>query len=184
MDRRKRKTRNAIFSAFSELLSKKSFGEISVQEIIDRADVGRTTFYSHFETKEYLLKALCEELVEHLTDTALGLPHKHCSFCCGEGSIFLHLLRHLKENDYNVLGLLSSDNNGIFLRYFKNSLKELVLARYEISCGGLPEDFVLNHIASSFIETVYWWRSRGCVESPEQLEGYFLASAAPFLKEG
>ena len=56
MDRRQRKTREAIFTAFIELLSKKDFAQITVGEIINQADIGRATFYSHFETKDFLLK--------------------------------------------------------------------------------------------------------------------------------
>ena len=62
MDRRQRKTRESIFRAFSELLSEKEFNKITVGEIIERADVGRATFYAHFETKDFLIKELCEEL--------------------------------------------------------------------------------------------------------------------------
>ena len=68
MDRRQRRTREAIFNAFTQLLSHKDFSQITVGEIIDLADIGRATFYSHFETKDYLLKELCQELFCHVFD--------------------------------------------------------------------------------------------------------------------
>lgn len=116
MDRRQRKTREAIFHAFTTLLSEKNYSQISVQEIIDAADIGRTTFYAHFETKDFLLKELCEELFNHIIDTSMGLPHGHYHYSCGSAadSVFLHLLRHLQENDHNILGLLSSEKMKFF----------------------------------------------------------------------
>ena len=76
MDRRQRKTREAIFSAFTELLSKKDFNQITVGEIIERADIGRATFYSHFETKDFLLKEFCEELFCHIFDAENDEGHE------------------------------------------------------------------------------------------------------------
>ena len=89
MDRRQRKTREAIFNAFTELLSKKDFNQITVGEIIDRADIGRATFYSHFETKDFLLKEFCEELFCHIFDAEndAGHDHHHIFNCDGSDSI-------------------------------------------------------------------------------------------------
>ena len=124
MDRRQRKTRQAIFDALITLLSKKDFDHITVGEIIDCADVGRATFYAHFETKDFLLKELCEELFCHIFDIENGESHshKHIFECDGSDSVFLHLFEHLKKNDNNILALLSSQNNELFLKYFKNNL--------------------------------------------------------------
>ena len=187
MDRRQKKTRDAIFSAFSSLLSEKNYNQISVQEIIDVADIGRTTFYAHFETKDFLLKELCEELFNHIIDSAMGLPqgHYHYACNCDTDSVFLHLLRHLQENDYNILELLSSENNEIFLRYFKSNLKKLIVTQYaekgNLKNSELPEDYIVNHISSSFVETVSWWLSRKMKDTPETITEYFLATIEPLL---
>ena len=123
MDRRQRKTREAIFRAFIKLLSEKDFERITVAEIIDSANVGRATFYSHFETKDFLLKELCEELFCHVLDAVSEKnDHKHIFECDAHDSVFLHLFRHLQNNDNNILALLSCKNNELFLRYFKNNL--------------------------------------------------------------
>ena len=187
MDRRQKKSREAIFNAFTSLLSEKNYNQISVQEIIDAADVGRTTFYTHFETKDYLLKDLCEELFGHIIDTAMGLPHGHYHYSCGNttDSVFLHLLRHLQENDRHILELLSSQNNDLFLRYFKSNLKKLIVSQYaekgQFQNSKLPEDYLVNHITSSFVETISWWLSHNMEESPEQITEYFLATIEPIL---
>ena len=186
MDRRQKKTREAIFQAFTRLLSEKDYNAISVQDIIDEADVGRTTFYTHFETKDYLLKDMCEELFGHIVDTAMGHEgHYHCTFANPEDSVFLHLLRHLQENDRNILELLSSCNNGIFLKYFKQNLKKLITTLYSekglLNTSVLPEDYVINHITSSFVETVDWWLAGSMKEGPEKITEYFAKAVETCL---
>jgi AcrR family transcriptional regulator len=180
MDRRQRKTRESIFAAFAELLSEKEFGKITVGEIIDRANVGRATFYAHFETKDFLLKELCEELFAHIFESSTGDAdaHSHIFDCDAPDSVFLHLLQHLQKNDNNILELLSCPNNELFLRYFKVELIKLVKSQLETfeqgKAGELPEDFWLNHIAATFVETVRWWIDNGIIETEETITKYFF----------
>lgn len=74
---------------------------------------------------------------------------------------FCHLLQHLQENDNNILGLLSCESSEIFLRYFKDSLNELVQTQFinhnRKRNQDLPQEFLVNHISGSFVEMVLWW---------------------------
>ena len=180
MDRRQRKTREAIFTAFTRLLSKKEFGKITVGEIIEQADVGRATFYAHFETKEDLLKELCRELFCHLFD-AMGsgsLEHRHIFDCNAPDSVFLHLFEHFQRNDHNLLRLMVQQNNQMFLQYFKKELNRLAENQLPLfaqrKSEKLPENFWVDHISSTFVETLRWWIENGMAQSPETITEYFM----------
>ncbi len=187
MDRRQQKTRAAVFAAFSTLLERKSYSKITVQEIIDTANIGRSTFYAHFETKDDLLKALCEELFGHIINSAMDGTHTHGLYSDGNApqSIFCHLLLHLQENDHNILGLLSGESSEIFLRYFNDSLKKLVQMQFvnqnRKNNTDIPQDFLVNHISGSFVEMVFWWLKDGKKYKPEELDCYFRAVIEPVL---
>ena len=175
MDRRQRKTRQAVFTAFIELLSHKKINQITVADIIEKADIGRATFYAHFETKDYLLKELCEELFCHIFDslTHKNHAHHHIFECDAPSSVFLHLFQHLQNNDNQILQLLSCQNNGVFLDYFKTELHQLVKQQNEIQPKKeLPLDYWQNHITTTCLETIRWWIENGLQQSPETLVSY------------
>ena len=182
MDRRQRKTREAIFKAFEKLLSEKNINKITVNDIIAEADVGRTTFYDHFETKDALLKDLNDELFCHVFDCMnnSGNDHKHIFFCNAPDSVFLHLFQHIYKNDNHILELLSCQNNDIFLMHFKNRLKDLIESKFEMLANhvadDLPKDFWINHIANTFVETVRWWLYNKRLQSPDTIYKYFLTA--------
>ena len=178
MDRRQQKTKAAIYAAFSQLLSKESYHKITVQDIIDTANIGRTTFYAHFETKDDLLKSLCVDLFDHIISSAQVEQHK-----LTPNSVFCHLLKHL-EADPNLLTLLSSENNEIFLSYFKASLSELIRQQFhfeEREDLKLPVDFLYHHISSSFVEMIRWWLKDNLETSPEELDHYFRIIIEPII---
>ena len=179
MDRRQRKSREAIFNAFIWLLSKKNYNNITVGEIIEKADVGRATFYSHFETKDFLLKDLCQELFEHIFNHGEE-NDKHNIFSCDNDDLsFLHLFKHIKKNDNNICKLLSCKNNELFLEYFKSEVRLLIqkhIADFaDKKPDNIPQDFWISHITSTFIETIKWWIEHNLKESGEVITQYFMA---------
>ena len=179
MDRRQKKTREAIFKAFTELLSKKHYNSITVGEIIERANVGRATFYAHFETKDFLLKALCEELFCHIFDSEdeSREKYRHIFECDAPPSVMLHLFFHLQKNDNNILDLLACENNELFLRYFKENLNKMIKDEPRISefknGRNIPDGYWVDYVSATFVETIRWWIANGMKESPETLYSYF-----------
>lgn len=161
--------------------------KITVQEIIDAANIGRTSFYAHFETKDDLLKALCEELFVHIISSAMDCTHTHGLYSNNNvpESVFCHLLQHLQENENNILELLSCENSDLFLRYFKDNLKELLQNQFvnqnRRNNKDIPQDFLVNHITGSFVEMVLWWIKNQMKEPPEKLDKYFRAVIEPIL---
>ena len=180
MDRRQRKTRQAIFNAFILLLSKKNYNNITVGEIIELADIGRATFYLHFETKDFLLKDLCQELFDHLfyAENNLDNDKNNIFNCDSHDSVFLHLFMHVKKNDNNIAKLLSCKNNELFLEYFKNQVRSLIVKHIadfkDKKPHIIPDDFWIDHITSTFIETLKWWIKNKMKQKPEQINDYFL----------
>lgn len=185
MDRRQKKTRRAIYDAFTALLAEKNYNNITVQNIIDAANVGRTTFYAHFETKDDLLKSVCEELFGHIISSAIDAAHSDCSHSheIATRSVFCHLLQHLQKNDNNILGLLSCKSSDLFLQYFKESMNALIQSQFMIQKNELrievPQDFLINHITGSFVEMVNWWITGHMQQTPEELDRYFCAVIEP-----
>lgn len=217
MDRRRRKTRAAIFTAFEQLLSEKPYGAITVRQIIERADVGRTTFYDNFETKDDLLRELCAELFDHIAATAahrasgaVGADEKNASAPMGAtaksagkaiapgkgpaqggdgatsaGSVFYHLLWHLREGNRTALHLLAGENSDVFTRYFIESLNDLVatqISRPWAEQNGVPVAFLANHVSGSFVEMVRWWARGGLAQEPAELDRWFRAVLGAALR--
>jgi AcrR family transcriptional regulator len=70
-DRRHARTTQALLSAFVSLLMQKRYEEIQTREVAERADVGRSTFYRHFRSKEDLLEKSMQWLVLAIADASL-----------------------------------------------------------------------------------------------------------------
>ena len=174
MDRRQKKTRDAVFYALGILMGQKQYGAITVQEIIDEANIGRSTFYAHFETKDDLLRCLCGDIFHHVfTDL---LPQENDTPDCRNLELKLgHILYHLKENRVNICGIIAADGDGLFMACFKQYLTQLFSRYTELFPQEVPEDFLIHHLAGSFAETVKWWIIRNMTLEPEIVAHFYTA---------
>ncbi|MGI6212559.1 MAG: TetR/AcrR family transcriptional regulator [Anaerovoracaceae bacterium] len=177
MDRRQRKTRDAIFRAFSTLLAKKHYSRITVQDIIDEADVGRTTFYAHFQTKEDLLNQMCEDIFSHVFSVVKEreAAHDFSSQPATLSNELTHLLYHLKEQRQDISNLFSGESGDIFLKYFKEQLTKAFDGMKELFPEAVPKEYAEIFYVTSFAELVSMWIKKGFRETPETMVRYYFS---------
>ena len=167
-DRRITKTRKAIYTAFLQLLNQKDYESITVQEIIDLADVGRSTFYSHYESKELLLDELCRYLFHHLFEREENITTE---------AYLAHIFSHFKKNQDHVSSLLLSKND-YFLRQLQKELEHhvypMVEADLQVSCPKIPASYLKHFVVTNFIETLTWWLKKGKDYKENQVVRFYL----------
>lgn len=167
-DRRITKTRKAIYAAFLQLLNQKDYESITVQEIIDLADVGRSTFYSHYESKELLLDELCRYLFHHLFEREEHLTIEE---------YLTHIFLHFKKNQDHVTSLLFSKND-YFLRQLQKELEHhvypMVAEDLQVSYPKIPASYLKHFVVSNFIETLTWWLKKGKSYKEDQVVRFYL----------
>lgn len=177
MDRRQLKTRKAIYDALGELLATETYLDITVQSIIDRANIGRSTFYSHFETKDDLLRDLCKQTFDHVfsepfsSDSSKDIHYKKLELEPTLG----HLLYHFRANRNYLVPIFMSEHREIYMPPFKEHLQQLFFQELSHKLpDSVPVDFALNHLVSSFAEATNWWISNKMKEAPEEIARYFV----------
>lgn len=189
MDRRQARTRQAIIDAFVTLLDKSSYEKISVKEIIDTANVGRSTFYSHFETKDDLACQICNNLFEHIFSHVIPPCSTH-NFSevepCAETRI-THILYHLRDKRKYYLGIIRHEDGALFLHFFRDFMMKRISIKatgvYQEMIQSMPEDFMVNSLASSFIGMVHWWLKDNMQTQPETVAKYYMTLINPAIAE-
>ncbi|MDO5716207.1 MAG: TetR/AcrR family transcriptional regulator [Tissierellia bacterium] len=183
-DRRILRTRESIFNAFHSLLAEKTYNKITVQEIIDRANIGRSTFYAHFTSKDHLLEEVGSQLFHHIfTDS----PERHPAYDDSNPDTIrhtiLHTLIHLEENKKSLEGLLCPEAEPMLYQYFAQDIYTLIQKAFPKGepwkKKNIPEAFLIHHTAFSFFQLLKWWYENDCKESPEELTRYYLAVMEP-----
>lgn len=175
MDRRQRKTRQAIYDAFGELMVEEHYSQITVTQIIERADIGRSTFYDHFETKDDLLAQMCVEMFEHIFEGVSSQceTHAHLEVKGLEG-LLAHLLYHLRDTEGAVCGKLLKEGEPHFTEYFSSQLAQLFERKMPQVNEEIPHELAIDLLTSSFCQAIVWWFENDTPCTPEELAHWFM----------
>src|SRR5260370_4438505 len=155
-DRRVRKTRLALKEALVSLILERGFEAVTVQDIIDRADVGRSTFYAHFVDKYELL-------LEAFRDPGVPPPDvSHRQHGDPPFAWTLEMFRHISSGRRLYRALLGRQGGAFARQEFEREVERRV--RDELTWLSALEghdtrriDLVVAFVLSAFTGFLTWW---------------------------
>ncbi len=168
-DRRIQKTRKLLTEALLALVQEKGFEDLTVQDILDRANVGRSTFYTHFQGKEDLLL----QGLDHLQGAMRDLQQQSRK-TTGEAFGFRHFLFAHVQEQRGVFRAMIGRHSGLMIqRRFQQMLLELVREDLKVLFSGtVPEDLV-QFIAGGMYGMMAGWMDGRAKPSPEEMSDRF-----------
>jgi AcrR family transcriptional regulator len=178
-DRRSQRTYRLVSSAFAELLGEKPYEEILVQDILDRAGIGRTTFYAHYFDKEDALDSMTEQQLEMFT-------HQIAHSTARQRVVpSLELFEHIYHSPHQHLRALMRGRAGEPLwQALQTALGLAIEPALSTLCAEkrsppIPLPVVSEYLASAFLTLLKWWLAADMPYPPEQMESIFQQLALP-----
>ena len=190
VDRRVRRTRELLRSALISLILEKGYERVTVRDIIDRADVGRSTFYAHFRDKDDLLLSGFDELREALR-AAMALYEREEHELPGEGlETTRALFEHVAAHRPLYQGLASSRAGALVLRRARAELVALTRGHFERvvahrrATPTVPLEILAEHTVGALLAVLTWWLDSGSARSAQEMAATFERLATPTLHAG
>ena len=185
-DRRVQRTQQLLRTSLFSLIQEKGFERLSVQDILDRANIGRATFYAHFDNKEDLLLSGFDALRKQLRDLQRaahsgGAPHDDQTFAYSRD-----LIGHVHEFRDLFKAMVGKKSGAVV----QSALRKLVIDLVRDDLKGMSQkaegrnaakDAVAEFIAGGLMGLLFWWleaRERIGVEEMNALFRRFAVPAA------
>ena len=181
-DRRIEKTRRALKDALIYLIQDKSFESIGIQEILDRANVGRSTFYIHYASKYELLHDCFQDFGK-----LIQKDNKICHKQDGNDHI-LDMFRVVQQNQPLAKAFLGKDDITMFHRPMMDYIHDLIKLTLskQLSINRhptVPDDLAVHCLTYELIATMRWWLYNGTHCSAEDINRYFMRVAFDGLRD-
>lgn len=181
IDRRVMRTRRVLSEALISLIIEKGYEEITVQHIIDRANVGRSTFYSHFLDKDALLRSGLDNLRDELSKKGNGLKDGW--------DVALGLFQHAQSHYPLYKAMVGKQSWSIIQQYAHQFLFNLIRDYLKSKIRAekktlVPLNIVAHYTVSSFLALLTWWLDHKMPYSAEQMTEIFKRLTKPGIDAG
>ena len=184
MDARVRKTRRRLHDALVALIHEKNYPSIVVGEILKRADVGRSAFYTHFHNKDELLASSIEQMLQSTpaqeSASVAGGFGKALSFSFPVFSYIGQCRRTSKLR-------MSRTGRAVVHQHLRQVLTERISGdveaarRSSMKPANVPTEVLTEFIAGTFILVLNWWVESESSLTPQEADGLFRRLVGPTL---
>ena len=185
-DRRIQRTRQALRTALLELTKEKGYDSISIEEITERANVGRATFYLHYKDKEDLLLEQYSEMADEKVQLFSQIPFSEW-LPSGEHSTddpnnqpllpLLIVFQHIHDHSEFYYVLLKSENSSRIVERIRRINTESIVKFAETKMKNdpipllfeVPVEFFASFFSGALLSTITWWLDERMRHSPEEV---------------
>jgi AcrR family transcriptional regulator len=191
LDRRVQRTRELLRESLTICVLEKGYEATTVQDILDRANLGRSTFYSHYRDKDELLVSGFEHLRQIFEEYDRQLPHGgNPERPAGAYPPVLLFFQHAAEHHKLYKSILGSKQGAeIVQRYLYKMmssragqhLKQLIPKGKK---PAVPQEIILHYLVSSMIAILTWWINHDLPYSPEEIYEMFHRLTIPGINAG
>jgi AcrR family transcriptional regulator len=182
LDRRSQRTQQALMDALIALLSIKHYDSISIQDIVEKANVGRSTFYAHFQTKDDLLIMGFARVLDMLLGfVVLSETNNHLEL--DTTALFQHASGHYELYKTLTWGsgldILTRDGHNTFSSKIQERLTQFTAGK-EISSVSLS--ILSYHLAGSLLLLLKWWLDNKMPNTPEEMNSIVQQLVMPGIR--
>ncbi len=160
-DRRAQRTRELLQKALIELIGEREYDTLTIQDIVDRANVGRTTFYQHYNSKDDLFMSCHETIIGELHLGALHPLSREELLSLELPAEMGSAYQHLEEGRALLYPIFHGKDSALILRQIRDrSAREIEMNLRSVfteADSAVPLDMLANYLAGAQIALMQWW---------------------------
>jgi len=177
LDRRVQRTRELLQKSLIGLISERGYDAISIQDIVDRANIGRTTFYLHYNSKDELFVSCHEVIVSEFSFGPLH-PLSREELLSPEAPAGLILAyQHLADARAVLYSIFQGKDSLLILRRIRDKNAQEIEANLRTSFAEtesvIPLDMLANYLVGAQIALIHWWLEKRRPHTPKDLAQTF-----------
>jgi AcrR family transcriptional regulator len=178
LDRRVRRTRKLLHDAFLSLAVEKGYEKTTIQDILDRADVGRSTFYAHYRDKAALLTTSFDDMHEELQRQLADVPASTPIDVALPAAL---LFEHAYRNQRVYRALCGHQGGAVVQRHLRSLIGDLLREHLRPEFSGsetkVPADIAAEFYTSAALGLLVWWIAHDFCNGPTWLAATYRALA-------